>query len=104
MFTPDAIATDGLFDYVGLAPAHPGHTVALAARLVTRRLAGAGHIVEGQATEITIETPGLAMQLDGDYVCETPVRIWLDPRALTVSVPAGDLPAVLRGGIDELVD
>ena len=95
MFTPVARANDGLFDYVALMPRHPGHTIGLAARLVTGRISKARHVVEGRAREVTIATPGLAVQLDGDYIGETPMRLQVEPGALAVSLPGGPLPAFL---------
>lgn len=95
MFTREARADDGLLAYVALMPRNPGHTLGLAARLVTGRISKARHVVEGQAREVTIETPGLAVQLDGDYIGETPMTLAIDPRALAVSLPGGPLPAFL---------
>jgi len=101
MFTPRALANDALLDYLGLAPKHPGHTVTLAARLVTKRLSGANHVVEGKAREVAVETPGLPMQFDGDYIGETPVRLWVERGGLAVSLPGGPLPAFLAAPILE---
>jgi YegS/Rv2252/BmrU family lipid kinase len=95
MFTPGAMADDGLFDYIALAPRRPGHTAALAARLVAKRLSGGEHVIEGHAREIAIETLGLAIQFDGDYIGETPVTLRVEPGALAVSLPSGGLPAFL---------
>jgi diacylglycerol kinase family enzyme len=51
-------------------------------------------VLEHRAKEIRIETPGIPVQLDGDYVSETPMTFSSDPGALLVSVPAGPLPAI----------
>jgi YegS/Rv2252/BmrU family lipid kinase len=95
MFTPDARATDGVFDYVALMPRHPGDTIGLAVRLVMRRLSHALRVKSGRARAISIDTPGIAVQLDGDYVGETPMTFTIEPRALAVSLPGGPLPAIL---------
>ena len=44
--------------------------------------------------ELTIETAGLPVQLDGDYAGETPMRFCVDPGALLVSVPGGPLARI----------
>jgi diacylglycerol kinase family enzyme len=46
---------------------------------------------------VKIEAAGIPLQLDGDYVGETPAIIGVSPRALTVVVPHGPLPEVFRG-------
>ncbi len=101
IFTPGALANDGIFDYVGLAPKTPGDTLALAARLVAKRLSGSAHVVDGSAKEVVIETRGLPMQFDGDYIGETPVRLWVERGGLAVSLPGGPLPAFLAAPIVE---
>jgi diacylglycerol kinase family enzyme len=42
-----------------------------------------------------LETPGLPVQLDGDYAGETPMRFSVDAGALAVSIPASAQPDIL---------
>lgn len=100
MFTPDARPDDGILDYVGLAPSARLHMAALATRLLTRRLHDSSEVVTGQARSIKVATAGLPVQFDGDYVGETPICLVVEHRALTVSVPAGPLPPLLRARPD----
>jgi len=98
--TRDAVLDDGLLDVVALCPHSIGQTMRLAAKLVLGRRNDEGMRVF-RTPELTIETPGLHVQLDGDPVGETPMRFSLDPGALLVSVPAGELaPIFAREHID----
>ncbi len=98
-FAPDALATDGLLDLTALKPRRRGDGIRLAARLLARRLPRGGGATSGRVAEVTVETAGLPVQLDGDYAGETPMRFTVEPGGLVVSVPAGRLPAVLRRGM-----
>jgi len=100
-FAPNALATDGLLDLTALKPRRRGDGVRLAVRLLLRRLPREGPVTAGQVSEVTIETPGLPVQLDGDYAGETPMRFTVERQVLLVSVPAGRLPAVLDSGDTE---
>lgn len=91
-----ASATDGLLDLVALCPESLGDALRLAAKAVTHGLEGDRHAVLARVAEVTIETPGLPVQADGDVIGETPMRFWVRPAALRVSVPTGTVPAVLR--------
>lgn len=93
-FTPRAQVDDGELDMLGLAPRYFGDSVGLVMRLVGRRLQGADHVVEGRVREAVIETPGVPVQADGDYIGETPMAIRIEPGALRVSLPRGPLPSL----------
>jgi diacylglycerol kinase (ATP) len=95
-FSRTATADDGLLDVVALCPRSFSETVRLAARLGASRLAGASQVIEARVPEVTVETPGIPVQLDGDYIGETPMTFAVEPLALSVSVPAGQLPRVFR--------
>jgi diacylglycerol kinase (ATP) len=95
-FSRTATADDGMLDLVALCPRTFRETVTLAARLGASRLSGAGQVVETRLSEVTVETPGIPVQLDGDYIGVTPMRFEVEPLALAVSVPAGKLPRVFR--------
>ena len=54
-----------------------------------------------QVSELTIETPGIPVQIDGDHVGETPVTFGIERAALLVSIPSGPLPALFGDGRGE---
>ena len=92
--TPNASITDGLLDLLALCPRSAWDGAALAARVAVLRTHGQRRIFEERTAEVRIETPGLAVQLDGDYAGETPMTFAVDPAALCVSVPAGPLAPI----------
>jgi YegS/Rv2252/BmrU family lipid kinase len=94
---PGATACDGLLDLVVYCPKSPIAGLRLLRRTFARTLDDDLDAITDRVSEVTIETPGIPVQVDGDYLCETPVTITVDPGALLVSVPAGPLPAVLGG-------
>lgn len=96
-FTPESTATDGLLDIAALCPASLVEVARLAAKVPFQRLTGDAAVVELRAAELTVETPGIPIQLDGDYAGETPVVFSVSPGVLAVRVPGGPLPAVLAG-------
>jgi diacylglycerol kinase (ATP) len=97
-FTPGADARDGLLDLCALSPVGRGDGTRLALKLLFGRLQGDRRVLDGLVRDLEIPTAGIPYQLDGDAVGETPVRFRVERGGLLVSVPAGDLPAVLRGG------
>jgi diacylglycerol kinase (ATP) len=97
-FTPASLANDGLLDTVALCPRSRAGALRMAARVLTGRpLAGGRDILTARIASLTIETPGIPVQLDGDYAGQTPMSFAVQPAALAVSVPAGALPPVLGG-------
>ncbi len=96
--TPNAFANDGSLDLIALCPENIRDGARLAMKLAIGRLAGDRHVIEERITQVAIETPGLAVQFDGDFVGETPMAFEIEPGALAVRVPAGDLPAIFRPG------
>ncbi len=46
-------------------------------------------VVYRQLTSFEVRTPGLPVQIDGEYLCETPLRFDIAPAALRVVVPRG---------------
>ncbi|MCK6565386.1 MAG: diacylglycerol kinase family lipid kinase [Dehalococcoidia bacterium] len=95
--TPRALADDGLLDVCALAPRRPLDGTRISARLLLRRHEGDPRAFVARAREIGVQTPGLPVQLDGDYVAETPLRFTVDHGALLLSVPAGKLPPIFGG-------
>ena len=98
-FTPESTATDGLLDIAALCPGTLLQTLRLAAKVPFGSLSGDRAVVELRAAELSVETPGIPFQLDGDYAGETPVVFSVSPGALAVRVPRGPLPAVLAGSM-----
>ncbi|MGE5594971.1 MAG: diacylglycerol/lipid kinase family protein [Hyphomicrobiales bacterium] len=94
-FAPGALADDGQLDIVALCPKSALDTARLSARLAASHVIGDSRVMHERAAEVVIETAGIPLQLDGDFAGETPVRLWVDPGALLVSVPAGPLPEIL---------
>ncbi len=94
--TPAATVDDGLLDLVALCPSTFRDGLRLAARVAMSRAYNDRHIIQGRTAEVRIETPGMAVQLDGDYAGETPMSFSIAPRALNVSVPAGPLTAIFQ--------
>ncbi|MEP6870834.1 MAG: diacylglycerol kinase family protein [Anaerolineaceae bacterium] len=94
--TPDATIDDGLLDLVALCPPTLADCLRLGARVALSRAHDDRHIIQYRTAEVRVETPGLAVQLDGDYAGETPMAFSIAPRALRVSVPAGPLSAIFH--------
>ncbi|MEO6397728.1 MAG: diacylglycerol kinase family protein [Tepidiformaceae bacterium] len=94
--TPAASIDDGLLDIVALCPPSFVDGLRLATRVARSRVTGAPHVIEGRSAELRLETPGLPVQLDGDYVGETPMTFTVAPGALLASVPAGPLAAIFH--------
>jgi diacylglycerol kinase family enzyme len=98
---PLAMADDGLLDVVALCPRNPLQALRLAGRVLTGRAASDARAFSARVPEIVLETPGIAVQLDGDYAGESPVRFTVDPGALLLSIPAGEPPAILSSARHE---
>lgn len=94
--TPAAAVDDGQLDVVAFCPEKFKDTVRLAAKVV-RGAREDRRMLRLREPSLTLETPGLPVQLDGDYVGETPMTFSADQGALLVSVPAGPLAAIFGG-------
>jgi YegS/Rv2252/BmrU family lipid kinase len=94
--TPEATANDGQLDILAMCPRGVAETFRLAAKVALFSRREDARMVYTRAAEVVVETPGLAVQLDGDVAGETPMRFWVDRAALRVSLPAGPLPSILR--------
>ncbi|MEX2080891.1 MAG: YegS/Rv2252/BmrU family lipid kinase [Dehalococcoidia bacterium] len=95
VFSPGAVANDGLLDLCALCPGGPKDAIRLALKLARSRLVGDPAVVNTRATRVSVETAGLAVQLDGDPIGHTPMDFSVEPGALLVSLPAGARPAIL---------
>jgi YegS/Rv2252/BmrU family lipid kinase len=62
--------------------------------VIAGRHSGRRDVLYRSVREIDIATPGLAVQIDGEYLGETPIRLSIESRALRVIVPSG-----LRGAL-----
>ena len=99
--TPEAAIDDGQLDLIAFCPEDIFDGARLAAKLGIGNFSGDSNVIEGRAREVRIETPGLAVQLDGDFVGETPMTFRSEPGALLVSVPSGPLsPIFAREHVD----
>jgi diacylglycerol kinase family enzyme len=58
-------------------------------KIALRRQDGARGVSFHRVQELTIETPGLAVQADGEYLGETPMTFSVEPQALDVLLPKG---------------
>jgi diacylglycerol kinase (ATP) len=92
---PHAVIDDGSLDVYGFAGNSPGRTLLHAIRLlVTRHIDDPDvDIYRVRRLEITGNKP-MPVQIDGDYVGETPATIECIPRALRLVVPP-NAPATL---------
>ena len=84
--THQARIDDGLLD---AAIMHRGglHIIPDAIRAFLGRHHRSPNITYTRAREITIDTPGIPVQLDGERCLETPLHLTVAPRSLTVLVP-----------------
>jgi YegS/Rv2252/BmrU family lipid kinase len=91
--TKDAVVNDGLLDGIAFLPRNLGETLRLAGKVVAGKREDP-RLSTFRTSELRLETPGLAVQLDGDYFGETPMKFTVEPAALRVSLPAGRLPEI----------
>lgn len=93
-FSPGAVVDDGLLDVTALCPASPLEVATMSYRLLRTDLAGHRRVYTDRVRELFVETPGLPVQLDGDYAFASPVQFRIERAALRVSLPAGPLPHI----------
>jgi len=99
--TPDAAIDDGQLDLIALCPQTIVEGARIAAKLASASFRDDPRVLEARAAEVVVDTPGLAVQLDGDFVGHTPMMFTADPGALLVSVPAGPLARIFtRAHVD----
>jgi YegS/Rv2252/BmrU family lipid kinase len=87
--TSQALVDDGLLDAYLFEGRGLAWEALTALKLALRRHAGAKGVTHRRLRELTIETPGLAVQADGEYLGETPMRFTVAAAALDVLLPAG---------------
>ncbi len=88
--THDALADDGLLDICAFEGHGWRRVIVSGLRILARRLEGAPGIVWRRVRSVELPpTPSFPVQVDGDYLGRTPMRVTVEPRALTVLVPRG---------------
>lgn len=92
--TAEAMVDDGQLDLIAFAPENISDGARLLAKLGIRRFHDDDRVFQARAAEVSFSTPGLPVQLDGDFAGKTPMTFSADPGALRVSIPAGPLPAI----------
>jgi YegS/Rv2252/BmrU family lipid kinase len=84
-----AVADDGLLDTYIFEARSPRDVAATAARLVIGKHQSRQNVTFRRTASLDVTTPGLGLQLDGEYCGETPVRFSVEPLALEVLLPRG---------------
>ena len=92
--TPDAAIDDGKLDLIALCPRNVLEGARLAAKVAVAHFRDDPRVFEQRSHEVHIETPGLPVQMDGDFAGETPMTFSADPAALLVSIPGGRLARI----------
>jgi YegS/Rv2252/BmrU family lipid kinase len=87
--TAGAKADDGLLDAYLFEGGGLAWEAATALRLALRRQDGARGVSFCRLKEMEVETAGLAVQVDGEYIGETPMRFSVVGQALDVLLPRG---------------
>jgi YegS/Rv2252/BmrU family lipid kinase len=87
--THRASADDGVLDIALMRRGGVLRVIADGVRVLLRRHERSSNVRYAQAHELEIATSGIPIQVDGEAYGETPLRIEVAPRALTVIVPAG---------------
>ncbi|RUO25475.1 hypothetical protein CWE09_01690 [Aliidiomarina minuta] len=85
--TPHARVNDGLLAYCHLKEGNRLGTIWRLARMVFQKHLNAVNVQTGQLSEITVTTPGIPIQADGEYLGVTPAQISIQPGALRINKP-----------------
>jgi diacylglycerol kinase (ATP) len=93
-----AEADDGMFDVGIMHRGGPWRMIADGVRVLRKRHEDSGNIDYLKARSIEVDTPGLPVQLDGEFYGTTPVRFEIWPAALIAIVPAGLKTPLFRSG------
>jgi diacylglycerol kinase family enzyme len=84
-----ALADDGELDLCLLRTGGPHRLAWLLPWVLLKRLEGRANVLYQRERTVDITTPGLPVQVDGDYLGETPMRFEVVPKALRAVVPRG---------------
>lgn len=87
--TAKAVVDDGRLDAYLFEGRGLGWAALTSVKIALRRQDGARGVSFHRVQELTIETPGLAVQADGEYLGETPMTFSVEPQALDVLLPKG---------------
>ena len=87
--THQAKANDGLLDILLLQHGGLPRLAWLALWALLRRHQDRAEVLYRTASSIDVRTPGLPVQIDGEYLGETPMTFGVAPGALRVLVPRG---------------
>jgi YegS/Rv2252/BmrU family lipid kinase len=87
--TSKALVDDGRLDAYVFEGSGLAWEASTALKLARRRHDGAAGVSFHRVSQIAIETPGLAVQVDGEYAGETPMTFAVEPHALDVLLPKG---------------
>jgi diacylglycerol kinase family enzyme len=85
--TSEAFADDGLLDAYVFEGAGAAWLAATAARLAAGRQDGGRGITFQRLGSLEVLTPGLPVQVDGEYIGETPMHFTVSPAAIDVLLP-----------------
>jgi diacylglycerol kinase (ATP) len=92
-----ALVDDGLLDAFVFEGRGAGHLANTAVRIVRHRLENARGVTFKRVRELEVVSAGLGVQVDGEYIGETPMRFTVAPAALDILLPRGRA-AELFGG------
>ena len=87
--TSEAVVDDGLLDAYVYAGRGLSWVVRTGLWIALRRADRARGVSFQRVREVEITTPGVAVQADGEYFGETPMKFSIMPRGLLVRMPAG---------------
>jgi diacylglycerol kinase family enzyme len=90
----NALVDDGLLDAYIFEARNPLRLATTATRLARHRFEGSPDITEARIRELEVLTPGLRVQIDGEYIGETPVRFTVAPAALDILLPPAAAPSL----------
>lgn len=81
---------DGRLDVLVVTATRPVELARVVARMATRRMMNSPFVTSftTESVEIFAE-PEIAVQLDGDAICNTPVRFTVDPGSVRIVTPRG---------------
>jgi YegS/Rv2252/BmrU family lipid kinase len=98
--TSEARVDDGCLDAYAFAGRGPIWLTQTAVRTGLGRLDGAPGVTFRRLRRVQIETPGLAVQVDGEYIGETPMELSVAPAFLDVLLPWGKGSKLFGGSRD----
>lgn len=101
--THRAQVDDGLLDVAIMHRGGPWRMFVDGMRVLRKRHEHSDNIDYLKVRSVEIETPGLPVQLDGEFYGTTPTRFEIWPAALTVIVPAGLTTPLFAARADDTV-